>query len=88
MDVTVSDALWDVFEEYDRAIKIHGQWPADPIHGAAIIAEEVGELVQACLQAHYEPGALTLDDARREAVQVAVTALRFLVATAETGGEA
>jgi hypothetical protein len=54
------------------------RWPVDPLHAAAIIQEEAGELAAAILQVAYEPGKATRPDVWNEAIQVAATALRFL----------
>ena len=66
-----------VKRELTRAIEKFPAFPSDPIHAAAIVAEESGELVQACLQVTYEGG--TWADVRKEAVHTAAMALRFLV---------
>jgi NTP pyrophosphatase (non-canonical NTP hydrolase) len=62
--------------EYNEAKNKHPEWPTDPIHASAIVAEEAGELTRATLQHTYENG--RLEDAEKEAIQVAVTAIRFL----------
>lgn len=53
-------------------------WPTDPIHAAAIVSEEAGELPQAALKYTYEGGDII--EIQKEATQVAVTAIRFLKA--------
>lgn len=53
-------------------------WPTDPIHAAAIVAEESGELSAAVLQVTYEPGKATMADVAKEACQVVATGLRFI----------
>lgn len=39
--------------ELNGAVHKHPEWPADLINGAAIVAEESGELVRASLQYNY-----------------------------------
>lgn len=68
----------DVLEELERAKQLHPKWPLDPLHAAAIIGEEYGEMIQAILQLTYEYPKADLEDVRREAVQTAAMALRFL----------
>jgi len=65
-----------VFDELRRAEHKFPGFPTDPIHAAAVLAEEVGELQKACLQWTYEGG--NLDNVTVEAVQSAAMALRFL----------
>jgi len=74
----LDDILLDIMNELDKAIEKHPVWPVDKIHNAAIVAEETGELVQACLKFLYENG--PYENMRMEAVHVAVTAIRFLLA--------
>lgn len=65
--------------ELKRAQGKFPQWPSDPVHAAAIIAEECGELQRAVLQRMYEPRkGTTMNDVRTEAVQTAAMCLRFL----------
>ena len=66
----------EIAEEIERAETKHPDWPADIIHAAAIVGEESGELTRAALQYIYEKG--TLEAAKKEAIQTAVTAIRFL----------
>lgn len=63
-------------EEVKRAEAMHPNWPNDPIHGAAIVGEECGELIKAAIDFNYHdyPAALM----ETEAVQIAATAIRFL----------
>jgi NTP pyrophosphatase (non-canonical NTP hydrolase) len=70
-------AIKAIVAELDRAQIKFPNYPADPIHAAAIIVEEAGELQQAALQATYENGSIIKME--REAVQVGAMALRFLI---------
>jgi hypothetical protein len=68
----------EILSELDRATTKFPMWPDDPLHAVAVINEEVGELNRALVQAMYEPGKLTPDDVRKEAVQSAAMLLRFI----------
>ena len=72
-------AMNSVSAEVQRATKKFPTWPTDPLHALAVLNEEVGELNKAALQLTYEPGKVTLEDMRIEAVQTAAMAMRFLM---------
>ena len=63
-------------DEIIKAKKHFPWWPEDPVHAAAIVAEEAGELVQASLQFTYENGSIIAME--KEAIQTAAMAIRFL----------
>ena len=65
-----------ILGEYQKAVAKHPNWPTDIIHASAIVSEEAGELTRASLHFTYEDG--KLEDAEKEAIQTAVTAIRFL----------
>ncbi len=75
----IDSVLDDVSEELARAVAKFPTWPTDPIHAAAVVAEECGELQKATLQHAYEPHKSTLEDVREEAMQTAAMAVRFLM---------
>lgn len=70
-------------DELRRAEAKHPDWPDDPIHRAAIVAKEAGELVQASIDACYSKRPIEREKARRrmriEAEQVGAMALRLLI---------
>ena len=66
----------NIVGQLDDAIAHHPAWPADNIHGAAIVGEEAGELLQASLQAHYEGKSNV--PIFVETIHTIVTALRLL----------
>ena len=69
-------AIQAIEAEVRRATAKHSRWPTDPIHAAAIVGEEAGELVKASLDCVYhgeDPA-----DMDTEAIQTAATCLRFL----------
>jgi len=66
-----------ILEELNNAEKLHPKWPKDPIHAAAIVGEESGELTRACLRWVYEMG--EHEDMETEAIHTAATAIRFLL---------
>lgn len=78
MSDRLNDVLQDALREVERASALH-QWPSDPLHALAVLGEEFGELTQAVLQATYEPHKSGKAQVRREAIQTAAMALRFLV---------
>lgn len=71
-----------ILNELERAENKFPVWPADITHAGAIVAEESGELIRACLNREYakdgESDALLLDECRKEAVQTGAMAFRFL----------
>lgn len=72
----IGNIITEIVREIERAEKKFPTFPLDPIHAAAVIAEESGELVQASLQYVYEGG--DLPKMRGEAVQTAAMCFRFL----------
>lgn len=69
----------EIEAELERSIRELPLWPSDPIHAAAIVADECGELTQAAFQACYEPELIEPQDARIEAIQTAAMCIRFLL---------
>jgi hypothetical protein len=78
---SVSSVMDDVEDELMKAMDKFPQWPSDMVHGAAVVAEEAGELVKACLEFSYEPQKHhdNLLRVRKEAIQTAAMAVRFLM---------
>lgn len=68
--------IFDILLEIQKAESKHPVWPRDAIKAAAIVAEESGELCAASLQWNDEDG--EFEAMRKEAIQVACTAIRFL----------
>jgi len=74
-------SAWDeelalVMAELDRATAKWPGWPQCPLHAAAVVATEAGELQQAAMKHTYCWG--RDEHMLTEAVQVAATALRFI----------
>ncbi|MCK4337706.1 MAG: hypothetical protein KAX11_07165 [Candidatus Aminicenantes bacterium] len=66
-----------ILDELKRAEKLFPNWPLDVVHGAAILAEEAGEVIKASLDAYY--GRNDFENLRKEVIQTAAMALRFLL---------
>lgn len=75
--MTANEAIQAILEEVKRASRKFPEWPTDPIHAAAVVGEEAGELTQAALQFTYENG----NDLAmlQEAIQTGAMAVRFLM---------
>lgn len=71
-----ADIVGEILTELERAESIHPVWPADPIHAAAIMMEEAGEVVKAVNDA-VEKGSDT-EDCKTEAIHAAAMCIRFL----------
>lgn len=74
----VPDVVADVMAELDKAMTKFPTWPTDPLHAVGVFNEEAGELAKAVLQQVYEPHKNEPDDVRKEALQAAAMAIRFL----------
>lgn len=70
--------LDEVLAELAKAKVHHPAWPTDPIHAAAILGEEYGEMTKALVECIYEHPKSTTDDIRKEAIQTAAMALRWI----------
>lgn len=75
---TPTDMLSGVWHEMTRALAKFPTWPTDPLHALAVLGEEFGELTKDVLQMTYEPGKTNAENVRKEAVQTAAMALRFV----------
>lgn len=65
-----------VLESLIKAKTKFPEWPIDPVHAAAIVVEEAGELQQAALQYCYEDGGI--EQIKKEALHTAAMAFRIL----------
>jgi len=77
--------IWHAINnELYRARKKHPVWPKHIAARAGIVCEEAGELMQAALEGKYEKGKAGItpeaqkERMKKEAVETAVTAIRFL----------
>lgn len=74
-------ALFSIVVEMKTAKDKHPNWPNDIIHAGAIVSEESGEMIRACLQHKYEGGHFS--EIRKEAIQTAATCIRLLTESKE-----
>lgn len=65
-----------IHAEYLKAKEKWPGWPVDPVHAAAVLAEEAGEVIKAALKYCYEDG--DGSDITKEAAQVGAMALRMI----------
>jgi hypothetical protein len=70
-------ALSFIRDELERAERKFPKFPTDPVHAAAIVVEEAGELQKAALEFTYEDGGWT--QMFDEAIHTGAMALRFLI---------
>lgn len=74
--MNIENALAQIFSEVERAEKLHPDWPTNPIHQAAIVTEEAGELLQASLNHNERRGSKKA--MITEAIHTAASVIRFL----------
>lgn len=72
------DAFTMVRAELAKAVVKFPHWPTDPLHAIGVVNEEVGELSKSVLQEVYDPDKNQRGDVRKEAVQAAAMAIRFI----------
>lgn len=78
MSITKAEAVKMILEELERAESLHPDFPSDIVHMGAVVAEEAGELIQACNNNEYH-GTSDINDLVTEAVQTGAMAIRFLI---------
>lgn len=76
---TVQSIFNEIGHEVSRAIAKFPTWPTDPIHATGVLVEEVGELQKEVMQMTYEPSKSSHEAVRKEALQSAAMAVRFLM---------
>jgi len=76
-DETRRQIINEILTELDRAERLWPFWPDDLLHGCAIVCEESGEAIRACLHIKYERG--TVADYRKELIQTAAMAIRAII---------
>ena len=77
-EAAVPKSMGLVAKELRKARAKFPRWPDDPIHAAAVVQEEAGELGKAALQSVYEPDKSGMVEVRAEAIQTAAMALRLI----------
>ena len=75
-EIPITNAIKHIFDELNRAKAKWPDWPTDPIHAAAVVSEEAGELTRAANRFVYEDK--PMEEMAEEAVQVGAMAVRFL----------
>jgi len=73
----IEKVMYLVMQEIARAEEIHPNWPTDVVRAAANVAEESGELIQACNNFDENPDT-SKTMMMTEAIHTAATAMRFL----------
>ena len=73
----ISEITTIIETELERAKKKFPQWSLDPVHGAAIMAEEAGEALQAALDFYYGRGGSK--KLKKEIIHTLAMAARFLM---------
>ena len=76
---SASDILVEIKAELARAMAKFPNWPTDALHAVGVVAEEMGELQKEVLQLAYEPHKSSKEWVRKEALQTAAMAIRFLM---------
>lgn len=71
--------LDEIESELTAAINKFPTWPTKAQDAGLIVAEESGELMKAILECTYEHPKSEPSDVRREAIQTAAMAIRFLL---------
>lgn len=77
MEIPVEyEIMFKILAEVKRAESIHPKWPSDPVHAAAILSEEAGEVVKAVNNVATKHKGDS--DYLTEAIQCAAMCVRFL----------
>jgi len=67
-----------VADEIMSAEELFPEWPIDLVHGAAIVAEESGELIRAAMHCQWDYVGGNIENVKTEAIQTAAMAIRML----------
>lgn len=78
MESPVKRIVNKILDEVERAENKHPDWPTDMVYAAAIVSEESGELMRACVQHEMESEFGCITEVETEAIQTAATCVRLL----------
>lgn len=78
MKAPSEEAFDRIMVELHKAEAKFPGWPDDVVHGAAIMAEESGEAVQAALDHYYRPHTGTIMQLQHELAQTGAMCIRML----------
>lgn len=76
-DNKTSEAIGMVIDGLDEAEAKHPEFPSDPVHMAAILAEEAGEVVKATNNFYWHRG--DIEEVRKELAHAGAMVLRMLL---------
>lgn len=68
----------EIIKELAAAVEKWPGWPSDPIHALAVVQKEVGQCQKEILHCCYGSPESDVGTVRREAIQMAAMAIRFL----------
>lgn len=68
----------EIVMELNKARAKFPTWPTDALHAFGVVNEEAGELQKEVMQMTYEPHKTDLEAVRKEAIQLAAMAFRFI----------
>ena len=69
--------IGEIFAEWKRSEKLHGDMPDNMFEQIVIVNEEIGEVNKAVLHYHYESG--SLDEIKKELIQSTAMCLKMLM---------
>lgn len=75
----MKNVIDEVLNELKAATNKFPTWPTRGLDAIAVLNEEVGELNKEVLQMTYEPHKTDRDKIKKEAIQSAAMAIRFLM---------
>lgn len=75
----IADAVKEMLDELEHAEAAHPDWPTEPLHAGAILAEEAGECLRDCVSYDETGREVLLASMSQEAVQTGAMAIRFLI---------
>jgi hypothetical protein len=80
LEMSCGPTMTRITTEVIKAMRKHPTWPADPLHAAAIVGEQFGEVHAAAMQMTYEPDRESRQRLEDAALRTAAMAVRYLLA--------
>ena len=71
------EILGEIFIELERAETLYPEWPTDPVHAVAVLAEECGEAVRAANDVRWQGADIA--ELKKELIQTGAMVFRCLL---------